>query len=70
MSTAQRAPFTLSPHQQAIAAAVRETSDNLMIEAAAGSGKTSTLEHLIRHEMAGRVATYVVFNKRNADEAK
>jgi len=61
---------TLSAHQQAIMTALTSTSDNLSIEAAAGAGKTSTLEHAIRHALPkGAQALYVVFNKRNQEEA-
>lgn len=61
---------TLSAHQQAIMTALTSTSDNLSIEAAAGAGKTSTLEHAIRHALPKSAqALYVVFNKRNQEEA-
>jgi DNA helicase-2/ATP-dependent DNA helicase PcrA len=42
---------------------------NLMIEALAGTGKTHTLEHLVPH-LGRSPCLYLVFNKKNADEAK
>lgn len=47
---------------------VKSTSDNVMINAYAGCGKTSTLEMLEKVEKE-KPALYLVFNKRNADEA-
>lgn len=62
---------TLSAHQLDIMNAIKTSSANLEIEAAAGAGKTSTLEHAIRHALpAGASALYVVFNKRNQEEAQ
>lgn len=53
--------------QSAIYAAARSSSTNLMIEAFAGCGKTTTLEGIGR-EVRG-TTLYLCFNKRNADEA-
>jgi len=62
---------TLSAHQEAIMTAIRTDRQNLEIEAAAGSGKTSTLEWAIRHVIPKSETTlYVVFNKKNEMEAK
>jgi hypothetical protein len=48
----------------------RTTSSNLMINALAGTGKTSTLR-MIDDQIGGREGMlYLVFNKRNSDEAK
>lgn len=48
---------------------VRTTSSPLMINALAGTGKTSTLR-MIDNQIAGKEGIlYLVFNKRNADEA-
>lgn len=55
--------------QIAIFDAGRTTTDNLMVEAYAGCGKTSTLEALESH-LPKRQRLYLVFNKKNADEAK
>lgn len=61
---------TLSAHQSAIMDAIRATRENIEIEAAAGAGKTSTLEYAIKHVLDAKAfPLYVVFNKRNADEA-
>lgn len=54
--------------QSAVLDAVRSGSQNLMIEALAGTGKTHTLELTVPH-FRGPVL-YLVFNKKNADEAK
>jgi len=54
--------------QSAILTAVRDGSDNLMLNAYAGTGKTTTLE-LIDAVAREAPALYLVFNKRNADEA-
>lgn len=53
--------------QSAIYAAARSSSTNLMIEAFAGCGKTTTLEGIGR-EVRG-TTLYLCFNRRNADEA-
>ena len=57
-----------TPEQSEIIAFVKGSRDNLMVDALAGAAKTSTLE------MATKVipypVRYLVFNKRNADEAK
>jgi DNA helicase II / ATP-dependent DNA helicase PcrA len=55
--------------QSAIYDAARASSANLMIEALAGTGKTHTLEHLVPH-LGRSPCLYLVFNKKNADEAK
>lgn len=44
------------------------TSDNLLIDAYAGCGKTSTLE-MIERAVKVKPLLYLVFNRRNADEA-
>lgn len=43
-------------------------SDNLLVRALAGTGKTSTIEYILR-QMPAQPALYIVFNKKNADEA-
>lgn len=45
------------------------TSANMMIEALAGTGKTSTLEMLVPELPARSPILYLCFNKKNADEA-
>jgi DNA helicase II / ATP-dependent DNA helicase PcrA len=49
--------------------AVDLTSDNIMIEAYAGCGKTSTLEMLASHLPRTAPILYLVFGKKNAEEA-
>lgn len=60
--------YTHTDEQVAILSAARGSSDNLMIEAYAGCGKTSTLEAVGR-EIKGSTL-YLVYNKKNADEAR
>ena len=52
-----------------ILSAVSLSSANIMIEALAGTGKTSTLEMLATHLPRTAPILYLVFNKKNADEA-
>src|SRR5258707_4990284 len=54
--------------QVAILSAATSTTDNLMLNALAGTGKTSTLE-LIEKAVPAKPILYLVFNKKNADEA-
>lgn len=55
--------------QIAILKKVEETNDNLLINALAGTGKTTTLE-LIQEVIGPEPILYLCFNKRVADEAK
>src|SRR6266436_6390403 len=59
------------PHTAArleILSAATETSANLMHNDLAGTGKTSTLE-LVERAVKAKPILYLVFNKKNADEA-
>src|SRR6266481_1219958 len=59
------------PHtdeQLAILSAATSTSANLMLNALARTGKTSTLE-LVERAVSSKPILYLVFNKKNADEA-
>src|SRR5258708_39161634 len=59
------------PHtdeQLAILSAATETSNNLMLNALAGTGKPSTLE-IVKRAVKAKPILYLVFNKKNADEA-
>jgi superfamily I DNA/RNA helicase len=60
----------LSPttEQTVIIDAACKTQDNLMINALAGTGKSSTLK-MIDRAIKTKPALYLVFNRRNADEA-
>lgn len=61
--------MTPSPFQQAIYDFYKTHRDkNLMVEAVAGSGKTTTIKDAIGLDFS-RSILYLVFNKRNADEA-
>jgi DNA helicase-2/ATP-dependent DNA helicase PcrA len=60
--------FEPTDEQRLIVEAARTTSDNLIINALAGAAKTTTLE-LIGKALPTTPILYVVFNKRNADEA-
>jgi len=61
--------FSPTPEQLAILSAGRTDSGNIMIRALAGTGKTATLE-LLEKVVPKKPILYLVFNKRNADEAK
>lgn len=54
--------------QSAIVNRVLTTNDNIIIWSLAGTGKTSTLE-MIQAEIKVKPILYIVFNKKNADEA-
>jgi hypothetical protein len=60
--------FDPTPEQAAIVAAY-STGQNLVIQAGAGTGKTSTLR-LIAEADPSRRGTYIAFNRAIADEAK
>lgn len=55
--------------EQSTILAAAQASGNLMINALAGTGKTSTLE-MIEKALDVRPILYLVFNKKNAEEAK
>lgn len=55
--------------QREILHAARSTDSNLMINALAGTGKTTTIE-MIEKVLDVRPQLYLVFNKKNAEEAK
>lgn len=55
--------------QQEVISIVNSTEDNVLINALAGTGKTSTLEMMIPL-IKTRPILYVCFNKANADEAR
>src|SRR5260370_32350989 len=58
----------LTEEQATIIASAKASKANLMIQALAGTGKTSTLESIERAVPRGPVL-YLVFNRKNADEA-
>ena len=59
-----------SPLQQAILDAVRISSDNLLVQAAAGSGKTATLEMICRVLPSHLHTIALCFNRQIAEEFK
>lgn len=59
---------SLTPEQEAIVAAARDTNDNLMVEARAGAAKTFTLTQIARVLRGSTLA--IAFNKKIADEMK
>lgn len=59
-----------SEYQQAIFDAVAHTKDSLIIEAVAGSGKTTTIVEAINHVPRHQSVAFMAFNKSIADELK
>jgi len=59
-----------SPFQTAIFEAVARTKDSLIIEAVAGSGKTTTIVEAIKHVPSNQSVCFLAFNKSIADELK
>lgn len=57
-----------TPEQADILAAATASGDNLLVNALAGTGKTSTIE-MICHAITGIPILYLAFNKRIVDEA-
>jgi AAA domain/UvrD-like helicase C-terminal domain len=58
-----------SSEQQAIFSWFKSGKGNLVVEAFAGTGKTSTIKEAFRHAPEGKIL-YAVFNKRNQKEAQ
>lgn len=63
-------PTNWSHYQRSIFEAIRDTSDSLIIEAVAGSGKTSTLVEAVKYVPAPQSVCFLAFNKRIAEELK
>lgn len=61
--------MTPTTEQQAIIDAAKSTSSNLLVNALAGTAKSTTIEMLC-NKVTGIPILYLVFNKRNSDEAK
>lgn len=59
-----------STYQNEIFKAVEETQDSLIIEAVAGSGKTTTIVEAIRHVPESQSVVFLAFNKSIADELR
>lgn len=62
-------PIKPTDEQVEIVSSATGSDKNLMINALAGTGKTSTLE-MIEHAVSTRPILYLVFNKKNAEEAE
>lgn len=58
-----------SQYQQAIAKTFAETDKNIMINALAGTGKSSSLNYISKMMKPGEKWLYLVFNKKNQIEA-
>jgi hypothetical protein len=56
--------------QSAIIQAVAQGHQEIAVNALAGTGKTTTVGFLVHGPLRGRSVQYLVFNKKNADEAK
>jgi DNA helicase-2/ATP-dependent DNA helicase PcrA len=61
--------FAPSPYQQAIFDWVRDGSGSAIVVAVAGSGKTTTVINSFDYIPSGETVVYLVFNKRNQEEA-
>jgi superfamily I DNA/RNA helicase len=59
---------TWSPYQLAIFANVATGTGHTVVNAVAGSGKTTSLEEAINHVPRGCSTLFVAFNKSIADE--
>jgi DNA helicase-2/ATP-dependent DNA helicase PcrA len=64
------ANFKPSKYQIAIQKAYSDTEDNLLISAVAGSGKTTTLLHLLNNTDRNKKLLFAAFNKHIADHLK
>lgn len=62
--------FTPDKFQQRIQKEFRETQNNIVVQAVAGSGKTSTLKLLMNDIPPHKDAIYVAFNKHIVDSLK
>jgi len=72
MSSTTRPALIANPtaHQSTIFAHVQAADKNLIVQAVAGSGKTSTIIHAMSLLSNDEDAIYLVFNKRNQLEAE
>jgi len=62
--------FVPSPQQLVIFDAVQNTTDSLMVEAVAGSGKTTTIVEVAKLLPRDKFAVFLAFNKNIAEELK
>lgn len=61
--------YSMTEEQEAIVEAARSTEGNLMVPSLAGTGKTTILEGT-EQVMPRKPVLYLVFNRKNADEAE
>ena len=59
-----------SPYQQAIFRAIEETQRSYIVNAVAGSGKTTTIVEAISHVPEDQSVAFLAFNKSIAEELK
>lgn len=62
--------FTPSPYQAAVFEAVQNGEGHLVVEAVAGSGKTTTIVQCLSFTRPDQSVAFVAFNKRIAEELK
>lgn len=62
--------MTWTPQQEAVFAAVGSSDQHLVVEARAGTGKTTTAIEALYHTQEGQRTVFVAFNKIIADELK
>jgi superfamily I DNA/RNA helicase/ssDNA-binding Zn-finger/Zn-ribbon topoisomerase 1 len=60
----------ISPYQKEIETSFNDSKKNIMINALAGSGKTTVLKHIASFIKPNEKWLYLVFNKKNAVESK
>lgn len=66
----QQSILEYNQYQSDFFAAIKSGSENIIMKACAGSGKTTTLEHSIHHIPKKKSIIYLVFNTKNEVEAK
>lgn len=62
--------FVPSKYQQAIFDTWKNTNSNILVEAVAGSGKTTTIIELMKQTDPNKLGMYVAFNKHIVEEIK
>lgn len=60
----------ISPYQKQIETSFTDTQKNIMINALAGTGKTTVLKHIASFMKPGEQWLYIVFNKKNQLESQ
>ena len=70
MNLSNEKPFVPSPYQQAVFDFVASGRGSALVTAVAGAGKTTTIVRALNLIPAGKVVSFLAFNKRIADELK